>query len=390
MTVNKQGRFLVQKGGMLTTVQDEGRHGFQQYGMPVAGAMDTMSYAIGQALVGNETPLGALECTMMGPTLLCEDDVVIAFTGAHMDPKINGKVAPMYESIPCKKGDVISTAFAKDGVRMYISVAGGVQVEPINGSVSTHTKSKLGGHEGRGLKEGDQLDFGPQPFEYVARAFTDSAYMTSHWTLEEPIHVVYGPQDDAFTDAGKETFTTAVYELGSESDRMGFRFKGDPIEHKNGADIISDGTAFGSIQVPADGQPIVLMADRQTTGGYTKIATVISTDLPRLAQAQISSKIHFKAISVYEAQNIYREKIGALKKILDDIKEGKACSTTATAAGTIAAGAGAVGAGIASAGVTSVGRVSTATSAPSVKGNTKALDVTVNGVTYQVTIEEVK
>ena len=300
--------------GMLTTIQDIGRVGFQQYGMPVAGVMDQENYVIGQALIGEtgtkEKPyLGALECTMLPPILTCEGSCVVAFTGANMNPNINGVPVPMYRPITCKEGDVISGTYAQSGMRMYIFFAGGIDVPKINGSVATHTKANIGGIDGRKLQVNDVLSVGVMDSNCCQKASnTEENILKSsqEWNFKDPIRVVLGPQDDAFTKEGLETFKSSVYTLTPASDRMGFRLNGKPITHTKGADIISDGTAFGSIQVPADGQPIILMADRQTTGGYTKIGTVISIDLPRLAQIPIGSPIAFSVISVEEAQRLYK------------------------------------------------------------------------------------
>lgn len=323
--VESNTKITIGMSGMLTTIQDMGRIGFQQYGMPVAGAMDQENYVIGQALIGEngskEKPyLGALECTMLPPILTCEGPCVVAFTGANMAPNINGIAAPMYRPITCKEGDVISGTYAQNGMRMYIFFAGGIDVPKINGSVSTHTKANIGGIDGRKLQVNDVLSVGvvESSCDQKASSIEDNLLKSSQeWNFKEPIRVVLGPQDDAFTKEGLETFKSTVYTLTPASDRMGFRLKGKPITHTKGADIISDGTTFGSIQVPADGQPIILMADRQTTGGYTKIGTVISIDLPRLAQLPIGSQIEFSVISVEESQELYKKYHASLKDKLE-------------------------------------------------------------------------
>ena len=268
MDINEFQRALIRVDapGMYTTIQDIGRIGFQQYGMPVAGPMDSESYLLGQALVGNKDPLGAVECTVLPPTLTVQGTCIVAFTGADMHPTINNVVVPRYIPFICHEGDIISGGFSQCGVRMYIAFSGGVDVPAINGSVSTHTKAKIGGFEGRSLQAGDQFGI---------KAFT-----------RDEVNVC---------------------------DRL----DGPVIEHIDSADIISDGAVFGSIQVPSDGNPIVLMADRQTTGGYTKIGTVITADLPRLSQLPVGDGIHFDIISVEEAQEIYRTYIRHLHKRIE-------------------------------------------------------------------------
>ena len=311
----KNASFEVVAPGMMTTVQDGGRVGFQQYGMPVAGPMDGESYAIGQALVENTTPVGALECTVLSPTLKVKGTCIVAFTGADMRPTINNVEVPRYIPFVCHDGDVISGSFSQCGVRMYISFAGGIDVPEINGSVSTHTKAKIGGFHGRPLVAGDEVplkDCKSQD-KYICdfdrninHLFNVALFNRGGRECHEPLRVVLGSQAKCFTEEGIRNFSNELYTLTIQRDRMGFRLDGAIIEHVAGADIISDGAVFGSIQVPSDGHPIVLMADRQTTGGYTKIGTIITADLPRLSQLPVGDGITFDIVSVEEAQEIYR------------------------------------------------------------------------------------
>ena len=311
----KKASIHVDGPGMYTTIQDAGRVGYQQYGMPVAGPMDSESYLLGQALVGNKEPLGALECTVLPPTLMVQGTCIVAFTGADMHPTINNIVVPRYIPFICHEGDIISGSFSQCGVRMYIAFSGGIDVPTINGSVSTHTK-------GRSLQAGDQ--FGIKAFtrdevnvcDFYGghNLFNTALYNRGGRECHEPLRVVLGNQAKYFTEKGIKTFGSKIYTLTVQCDRMGFRLDGPVIEHIDGADIISDGAVFGSIQVPSDGNPIVLMADRQTTGGYTKIGTVITADLPRLSQLPVGDGIHFDIISVEEAQAIYRTYMKRLHK----------------------------------------------------------------------------
>ena len=324
MDINEFQRALicVDAPGMYTTIQDVGRIGFQQYGMPVAGPMDSESYLLGQALVGNKEPLGALECTVLPPTLIVQGTCIVAFTGADMHPTINNVVVPRYIPFICHEGDIISGGFSQCGVRMYIAFSGGIDVPTINGSVSTHTKANIGGFEGRPLQAGDQ--FGIKAFTrdevHVCdfygshNLFNTALYNRGGRECHEPLRVVLGNQAKYFTETGIKTFGSKIYTLTVQCDRMGFRLDGPVIEHIESADIISDGAVFGSIQVPSDGNPIILMADRQTTGGYTKIGTVITADLPRLSQLPVGDGIHFNIISVEEAQEIYRTYMKRLYK----------------------------------------------------------------------------
>ena len=309
--------------GMYTTIQDEGRVGYQQYGMPVAGPMDSESYLLGQALVGNGEPVGALECTVLPPTLTVKGTCIVAFTGADMQPTINNVVVPRYIPFVCHEGDVISGGFSQCGVRMYIAFSGGIDVPEINGSVSTHTKAKIGGLEGRPLQAGDEIGIKSftretvHMYDYYGEGhnlFNTALYNHGGRECHEPLRVVLGDQAKHFTEKGIKTFGSKLYTLTMQCDRMGFRLDGPVIEHVDSADIISDGAVFGSIQVPSDGTPIVLMADRQTTGGYTKIGTIITADLPRLSQLPVGDGIHFDIVSIEEAQDIYRTYMKRLHK----------------------------------------------------------------------------
>lgn len=305
----------VQKPGLCTTVQDIGRIGYQQYGIPVSGVMDEYAFRIGNYLVEAEENNAVLEVPYIGPTLEFDFDISIAITGANLSPKINNQDVAMWRSINIKKGDILSFASVKSGARAYISFAGEIDVPIINGSKSTLLKSKLGGFEGRQLKIGDILEI-KNPRLVKKRRILESKYIPNYSNFEE-IRVVLGPQDDYFTEKGINTFLNSEYEITRSSDRMGMRLEGEAVEHKEKADIISDAAVFGSIQVPGNGQPIILLADRQTTGGYTKIATVIKADLVKLAQMSPSHKIKFRALSIDEAQMEYIN----FYKNLEEIKE---------------------------------------------------------------------
>lgn len=213
-----------------------------------------------------------------------------------------------------KKGDILSFSNIKTGARAYIAFAGEIDVPFVNGSKSTLLKSKLGGFNGRQLKMGDIIEI-KNPKVIKKRKSLNSKYIPSYPTFEE-IKIVLGPQDDYFTEKGINTFLTSEYEITKEADRMGMRLEGEMVEHKDKADIISDAAVFGSIQVPGNGKPIILLADRQTTGGYTKIGTVIKADLPKLAQMSPGYKIRFKQLNIEEAQQEYIK----FYKTLDEIK----------------------------------------------------------------------
>lgn len=317
----------VLKSGFFTTVQDLGRTGYQKFGMPVAGVMDNFSCRIANYLVGNDEGEAVLEATFLGPELEFGEDMIVAVTGADMKPKLNGKEIPMWESIKVTKGDKLALGGILSGIRSYIAFSGAIDVELVNNSKSTYAKSGIGGFKGRRLMDKDELNVKVSD-NIVCGRYLESKYIPE-FNKKNLIRVVLGPQDDYFTEEGINTFLNdSGYKITNEADRMGYRLAGGIIEHKEKADIISDGALFGSVQVPANGQPIILMADRQTTGGYTKIATVISTDLPKLAQMGADNEIIFKSISVKEAQKIYIEYENNLSQIKEQVINSKRINTT--------------------------------------------------------------
>lgn len=289
--------------GIQTTVQDSGRWGYQNVGMSVAGAMDLFAMRCANILVGNDENEACIEALMLGPTIEFEEDETIAVTGGDLSPMINSFPVNNWESIKVKKGDKLSFKSKKSGLRAYIAFSKTLDVPVIMNSKSTFLRGNLGGFEGRKLAKGDEIKLGAKS-NSIGRVRIAEKYIPKY-SRQEEIRFIFGPQDDAFTDEAKTTLQADFYTITAESDRMGFRLDGAKIEHKNSADIISDGIVFGSIQVPSHGSPIVMMADRQTTGGYTKIGTVITPDLQKLAQMDPGSKVRFKSVSVEEAQEIY-------------------------------------------------------------------------------------
>lgn len=305
-------------GGFITTIQDKGRTGYQEFGVPAAGVMDTLSFKKANILVGNDENEAVLEVTLMGPMFTFTSDNIIAVTGGNLGAKLNGKDIPMYQAVLAKKGDTVSFMGIKSGSRAYVAFAGGLDVPAVMGSKSTHLKSNLGGFKGRKLGPGDEIGFSAPKTSLpnmAKRVLPADDFSASACTLR----VILGPQDDCFTEAGIKTFLSSTYTLTNEADRMGLRFEGETIEHKNGGDIITDGISFGAVQVPSHGQPIVMMADHQTTGGYTKIAGVISADLPKAAQLKPGCKVNFKAVSVEEAQDTYIKEAEELKKMREKL-----------------------------------------------------------------------
>ena len=295
--------FITENPGVLTTVQDEGRFGYEQFGVSTAGPMDLKAFHPANLLVGNPMGESALEATVLGPTLRFDQDNVIAVTGADMGPALNGQPCPMYQAVAVKAGDRLALSAAKSGCRAYIAFAGGLDIPQVMGSRSTALQNKVGGYEGRKLAKDDAVGFrAPNPALTLPR----TAPVPAPAGKEVTIRVILGPQDDMFTKEGIDTFLSQPYTVSKDFDRMGCRLEGAQIAHKADGNIISDGMATGAIQVPTSGQPIIMLAERQTTGGYTKIATVISVDLPLVGQCKTNDVIRFQAVTVEEAHRLWK------------------------------------------------------------------------------------
>jgi antagonist of KipI len=305
---------LVQEPGPLTTIQDLGRFGHLRVGIPTSGPMDRDAFVLGNRLVGNPDGAAGLECTLVGPRLELTDDRLVAVTGADVAPTLNGAAIPAWQAVPARAGDVLRLGPARSGVRAYLAVAGGLATPVVLGSRATYVRGRLGGLEGRALRKGDRLPLGaaaPGPARRV-RPRRVPAY-----GAEITVAVILGPQDDRFTEAGVAAFLSGPYELLPQSDRMGARLKGPFIEHTRGHDIVSDGVPMGGIQVIGEGQPIVLLADRQSAGGYTKIATVCSFDLGRIAQLKPGGRLTFRRVTVTEAHAMLRDSRRALDAAIE-------------------------------------------------------------------------
>lgn len=301
--------------GLLTTVQDFGRIGYQQFGVPVSGVVDPRAMSIANILVDNPEDEAVLECTMLGPQIRFNAPNAIAITGGDLGPTIDNQPIPNYAAIRVEAGQVLRFAGLRSGCRAYIAFAGGLDIAPVMGSRSTYMKAKIGGVEGRKLQKDDVIKFRkPNPdlrglnIRHISPEFVPR--------LEYKIRVVLGPQDGMFTEHGIETFLSESYVVTPEFDRMGCRLDGEIIEHKGeSGDIISDGIAFGAIQVPTAGKPIIMLSDRQTTGGYTKIANVISADFRILAQLKAGDRVRFAQVSVAAAQDALLTQRAALKTL---------------------------------------------------------------------------
>ena len=296
---------LIQEPGLFTTVQDEGRYGYQQFGVTPSGPMDARSFHIANLLVGNDLGEGVLEMTFQGPTMKFEEANVVAVTGADMKPTLNGKPVPMYEAFAVEKDDVLKFQFAMNGSRGYVAFAGGLDIPLLMKSKSTLASKGLGGVDGRKLQKEDHIGF-TAPKKELPHMESRKVAKPEFPNKEVVLRVIRGPQDDCFSEEEIRRFFWYGFKVTNEFDRMGCRLeRSEPVKHLQDGNIISDGIACGSIQVPTNGQPIIMLAARQTVGGYTKIGTVISVDLSKLAQAKPGMDVRFVEVSLELAQDLY-------------------------------------------------------------------------------------
>lgn len=297
--------FKVLESGPFTTIQDSGRYGFQQFGIPVSGALDTFAHAAANVLVGNRETDAVLEITFMGPQLEVLSDAVVAVTGAEIHVFVNDRPQPTWTSLLVSRGDIISMRATRKGVRAYLSVAGSLDVPEVMGSRSTYVGGKIGGLDGRPIVKGDVLHNGTTNSPRHVLSLPEE--WRPQFSSEISLRAIPGPQDDYF-DTGLHVFWGSEFTVTSKADRMGYRLEGPAIQLKDGVprSIISEPSLSGAIQIPPDGQPIILLAE-QTVGGYAKIATVISPDLDLVAQARPGDKIRFSAVDLTEAHEVYRQ-----------------------------------------------------------------------------------
>lgn len=305
--------------GFLTTIQDRGRFNYQKWGVPVSGAMDEYALRVGNMLVGNDEHEAGLEITLLGPIIRFLKPGLVALTGANLGAKLNERNCKPWESFCVDKGDILQFAGLASGCRAYLAAAGGFDIPDVMGSKSTYLRGRVGGMDGRALWEGDELRVKPPVNSCISTARAVPPEYCKKLTNSVVARVVLGPQDDAFTLEGIETFLQSEYKFTLETDRMGCRLEGPVIKHKRKADIISDGIAPGSIQVPGKGTPIVMMADRQTTGGYAKIATIITPDLWQIAQAKPGDVIRFNKVTPAQAYEAYLEYENMLRILPDKL-----------------------------------------------------------------------
>ena len=311
----------VLRPGMLTSLQDRGRQGYQKYGILVSGAMDEEALRLGNIVIGNDQNEAALEITMMGPALEFSDDTLICLTGGNLEPNVDGDTVPMWRPVLLKGGSVLRFGHPVKGSRAYLCVAGGYDVPPIMGSKSTYLRAAIGGYHGRALAAGDVLETGDLPG--IGRAIKKSLkqkgdFITSSWYVQpayqlhreddEPIRLTPGLQYQYFTEECRQKLVSEGFRITLNADRMGYRMEGSKLELTAPLEMISEAAVKGTVQVPADGNAIILMADRQSTAGYPKIGQVVLADMSRLAQCKPGEIIHFSMITPAQAEALYIER----------------------------------------------------------------------------------
>lgn len=309
--------FAVLDGGPQTTVQDLGRPGYLRYGIPPSGPVDLASFLLANRLVGNPDTAAALECALIGPRLEMRGEAVLAVTGADMPVTVNGREIPRWTAAHLRAGDVVKLDPSPRGARAYVAFSGGIDVPRRLGSRATYLRGALGGFQGRPLKKGDLVNLGrptTAPAQVGSRRVRPE--MVPTFPDEVEVRVILGPQADRFTPEGIARFLGEPYEVTPQSDRMGARLQGPAIAHARGHDIVSDGIPLGGIQVVGDGQPIVLLVDRQSTGGYTKVATVCSFDVGKVGQAKPRQRLRFRALGVAEAHALLKQERARLEEAI--------------------------------------------------------------------------
>lgn len=319
--------------GLHTTVQDLGRRGFQDAGVPVSGPLDRIGLRLANALVSNAQDAPALEMMAQGPAFDVQaDSVRIALAGCNGEIEVNdgsGRAIPAGRSVRLARGDTFRIRSLGDSACAYLAIEGGIAVDAVLGSASTYVRGAFGGCHGRALAPDDLVALRAASVPVRGERMLARPHDAG---LSSPIRVVLGPQADYFDDGAIVAFLAGEYRVSMQSDRMGFRLEGPAIAHARGHDIVSDGIVTGAIQVPGSGQPIVLMADAQTTGGYPKIATVISADIPLLARRKPGSAVCFAAVSLEEAEALRRAQEAEIAATVEAIREVAAAVTVNVAA----------------------------------------------------------
>ncbi len=310
---------VVEQMGLYTTVQDLGRPGYRRFGLPQSGAMDPLAIRITNMRLGNPEGAAALEFTFPGPRLVAAGRTAVALGGADLSPTLNGRPVPMWAAVALREGDVLEFERPRTGQWCYLAVPGGIDVPAVLGSRATYVRGALGGYGGRRLQRGDLL---PAAMRAPAALLSLPAPQRPPVGGDCDLRVVLGPQDDYFTDYAVAAFLGGEYRISPEMDRLGYRLDGPRLAHRAQAELLSDGLLPGAIQVPSGGQPIVIMADGPTTGGYPKIAAVVGPDLRRLAQARRDEAVRFGAVARERAHEAAREETAYLAALRFDRSAG--------------------------------------------------------------------
>lgn len=302
--------------GPLTTLQDRGRFGFGQYGVAPSGAVDGFSLRIGNRLVGNEEDDAGLEMTFAGPVVTALSEIAVALTGAHMQPRINGNPAPMWRTLVMGKGDRLSFKGIKSGLRAYLAVGGGISAEKVLGSKSTNLGAGFGGISGRPVMKGDILLVHHPQRHLKTEGTTLPAQSIPVYPQNVRLRIISGPHHDHFAPETVSAFLKASWDVTEKLDRTGYRLKGTAIKEKAGLEtsIISEGVIAGAVQIPGDGQPIIILGET-VTGGYRKIATVITADLHRLGQLRPENTVKFVPVTLKEAQKALEQVEAVIRSI---------------------------------------------------------------------------
>lgn len=306
--------------GLFTTIQDQGRWGFQAYGMPISGAMDRYASQVANLLVGNCLDAAVLEMTGSGGTFKFDEEQTVAVCGGDMQGLINHTPISNWSAFTVPKRGVLRFNAVSRGYRTYLAVRGGFDVSVVLGSRSTCTPVKIGGHEGRVLRQGDVLHVGQDVERTIQIGKLSSTYIPQYGK-EVQLRVLLGPQDVMFGSAVLDTFFGSSYKVTKQSDRTGYRLKGPKIKHLGNADIISEAVWLGAIQIPADGMPFIMTADHQTTRGYAKVGSVIRGDLPKLVQTKPGDSIRFRCCTEEEAIKALQDEQDRYKKIISACKK---------------------------------------------------------------------
>jgi antagonist of KipI len=297
--------------GLMTTIQDLGRYGYAHLGVTPAGAADALALRVANRLLGNEENTAALEMTLLGATVEFQRAAIVVLTGAQVDCRMGTAKAPMWRAFPVLPGAVLKCGAITGGARAYLAVQGGFELKPVMGSVATLRSAHLGGLEGRALKAGDQLEV-----NHVASSGVRGISRQALAYLEprHELRVTPGPQASWIGAEGMQMLQRGAYVVSGDSDRRGIRFQGEALTLPPKSQLITEGISLGAMQVPPDGQPIILFVDQQTTGGYPKVANVIAADLRHVAQLRPRDEVHFRVVTVEEALGLLREQEEWLRK----------------------------------------------------------------------------